>query len=710
MLQVRTFLRRYKHYLFLLLATLVVFWPLTFGIFSLKNDALVYFLPYRYHISESIQHGNFPWWNPYIYTGLPLHSDIQSGVWNPVVMLISLFTTYNMTTLQWELLFYLFIGAAGMYKLTRSFINNPATALVIASAYMCSGFMTDGASMVPWITSAAYLPFVFLFFYRLLHKPDLKTTLKFSVALALLITAGYPSFFIYSLYVMLAGTIAWVISNRKRKKSITPQLVYLFIAGTICLIICSPAILSWWDFFGYYDRGEGATLSRSLSNPFPPFSSLSYLLPSAVYKDHPWLLSDISARNASVGIFVFLLFVTSVFRKHSFVQKFILVGILFSFLFSLGNATPVREWCYRFLPLMDSFRHPSSIRLFTTIGILLMAAPLLNELSGNLAAVRKKLMLVCAGAALLIVTFMLFYSGNLRLFHTSIGLNKSFLERLGFADLLFFTGLIQLIFLSIFLFFLHTNRQRIILPLIVINSVICCWIAMPFTFISQVKTATINNHIASFTKGTPLPGNQSTVKANDSTFLGPYGYDNFYHKQITIQDHVITPTINNAYINFLADKQLRAIVADYPFIYFSDTSFLSTALPDSIVNKSTRIVSFDKSGRHQPVYGHTKGSIEPVHFSYNKMEFVTTSESSGLLNIFQQFNHNWQAKIDDKETGIYPANNAFMTIKVPAGKHTVSFQYIPVSPILFCLYLSGTMILLLLIYFIFQAIKHKRGV
>lgn len=275
MQKISIFLLAWKQYLLLLLITLVAYWPLTFHLFSLKNDALVYFLPYRYHISEAIQNGHFPWWNPYLYTGLPLHSDIQSGVWNPVVMFISLFTRYNLTVMQWELLFYLFIAATGMYKLVKEFNNSTGTAVIAATAYLCCGFMTDSGSIIPWITSAAYLPFVFLYFYRLLNKPGLKTTLKLSIALSLLLTAGYPSFFIFSLYILLAGFITWLIRYYKEKYV---KNVLSFFAATVLifLLIVSPAVLSWWDFFDYYERGSGASLARIQTNAFPP--SAVYLI------------------------------------------------------------------------------------------------------------------------------------------------------------------------------------------------------------------------------------------------------------------------------------------------------------------------------------------------------------------------------------------------------------------------------------------------
>ena len=91
-----------KYYIIIIATAFIAYWPLTLNVFSLKNDATTYFLPWRYHISEAIQNGYFPFWSPYLYTGLPLHSDIQSGVWNPVVFIVSLFTSYNMSVLQWE--------------------------------------------------------------------------------------------------------------------------------------------------------------------------------------------------------------------------------------------------------------------------------------------------------------------------------------------------------------------------------------------------------------------------------------------------------------------------------------------------------------------------------------------------------------------------------------------------------------------------------
>src|SRR5688572_28692404 len=105
------------HLLLLLLFALACYWPLTFGIFTAKNDNITQFLPVRFHVSEALRTGHLPLWSPYIYLGYPIHGDMQGGAWNPVVWLISVFGRYNVTSIHFEILFYIFIASVGMYRL-----------------------------------------------------------------------------------------------------------------------------------------------------------------------------------------------------------------------------------------------------------------------------------------------------------------------------------------------------------------------------------------------------------------------------------------------------------------------------------------------------------------------------------------------------------------------------------------------------------------
>jgi len=705
MQNISNFLKRQYHYLLLLLITMIAYWPLTFNLYSLKNDALVYFLPYRYHISEAIQNGYFPWWNPYLYTGLPLHSDIQSGVWNPVVMIISLFTTYNVTVLQWELLFYLLLAAIGMYKLVREFGCTKNTSLIAAVAYLCCGFITDSGSLVPWITSAAYLPFVFLYFFRLIHQPCLKNSLKLSLALSLLLTAGYPSFFIFCVYILFAAAIIQIVVSY-RNTELKSLLLFLSVSFIVFLIISSPAILSWWDFMSYYERGSGASLVKIQTNSFPVFSSISYLLPSAVSKDHEWLSTDRSARNASVGIFVFIFFLLGVAGKLKGLQRFFLVVLIFSFLFNLGNATPLREWCHRWLPFMNSFRHPASMRVFTSIAIILLAANPINEFFTSESFSRKRLTIIALSLVVFLLVLLVAYIPKSDWPHINFSLSgKALLDKLSFDDIVVLQGTIQILFLIPFIYFLFKRNKKYIPALFIINSVLFCWMALPFTFISQVKASTVNQYISSFPKGYPLPDlEKPVITSEDSLPPSPLGQEKFYNKTICIQNNVITPTINTSYGNFLNDKQLRSALNGYPFVYFSDISITST---DSLQGDK-KIVFFDKTGRSFPTTDHTNGTIRVLKFANNFLAFEIKEDGTGLLNLFQQYHHGWRAFEDDNEIPVYRTNRAFMSVPVSAGTHRITFRYEPLLIIKMAMYTSLFILLLIATFFIFRIVKYKR--
>ena len=192
----------YKNYFLLLVLCLLTFWPLTFGIFSVKNDAIHYFLPFRFQISEAIQNGEWSFWSPYVYLGYPIHGDMQSGAWNPVVWLISVFTRYDVTVFHFETMFYIFLAGVGMYKLINQLYRHSQTALLIAASYMLSGFMVNG-QLINWLAAAAFLPFVIHYYLIASRELTLMAAIKTGIALFFLFTAGYPSFFIITGYILL---------------------------------------------------------------------------------------------------------------------------------------------------------------------------------------------------------------------------------------------------------------------------------------------------------------------------------------------------------------------------------------------------------------------------------------------------------------------------------------------------------------------------
>lgn len=698
----------------LIAVTLIAYFPVSFFLFSLKNDSLVQYLPFRYHLSESIQHGYFPFWSPYLYTGFPVHADMQGMTWNPIVLIISLITRYNMSVLEFEVTIYLVFAAIGMYTLLKSFSLHRVICLVGGISYMSCGFINGSASVIPWISSAAFIPFVFIALKYLLERPSIKTSLLFGSALSLLFVCGYPTFFIYTSYLVIATIVAAMVFNRKNlREKINGKIAGLWLlGGLVFLLICAPAIISYIEFLPYYSRGAGITAAKAAENPFTLYSSLSFLLPNAVSKDHVWLNTDTSMRNSYVGIFVFALAALSLlFRKTNW-QKLILGITVFSFLLSLGSVTPLHRICYQFLPGFNTFRHPGNIRLFTSIGIILLAAIFIQEFIFEKKYSRQHListLYVLTGILLLPVIYSLvFQRGIISNIADAVATKqpKAFLDELRFPSMLLIQSLLQLAFTASMIFLIRKKNinQRVITVLFAANSILFCWIALPFNFISQIRAKAVNQYVASFPDGYPLPDIKSSVETeiiSDSTKFPVYGYPNFYSKKITIQDYIITPTMNKSYEEFNADKKLRAGLSGYPFVYLCDT--MVTEVPDPLHKKFT----YGCFNKNEPWKDSSNGSIILTDFTPNSFRFKVNSNQATMLTLFQQFNFNWKIYVNGNKQPVLRMNRAFMGAVVPAGMSDVRFEYRP-GKVIIAAWVSIVVLISIFIYAIISFIRNRK--
>ena len=148
-------------------------------------------LPWRYQLSESINNGYLPLWNPYINNGYPQMGQYET--WYPVSWIIAFLFKYNLQVLQYEFLFTLFIAGIGMYKLTALFEGISKTNRVAgAIAYMLCGLFISQSSHFGYIVAGAWMTFVFYFLIKFLQHPKWKYGINLVLFYFLLMTGGYP--------------------------------------------------------------------------------------------------------------------------------------------------------------------------------------------------------------------------------------------------------------------------------------------------------------------------------------------------------------------------------------------------------------------------------------------------------------------------------------------------------------------------------------
>jgi hypothetical protein len=705
-------IRTVKDLLFVSAAVFIAYWPVSFRIFSLKNDSMIQYLPYRYHLSEAIQHGYFPFWSPYLYTGFPVHADMQGMTFNPIVLILSLFTRYNMSVLQLEVTIYLVLAAVGMYSLLKSFGLSRMVSITGAISYASCGFINGSASVIPWISSAAFIPFVLLCFRKFIYAPQWVSAVQLSITLSLLFLCCYPTFFIYTAYLLVIIFLAAVFTTGKIRNAFLnfKSLAMLVTIWIIFLCICSPAIISYWEFLPYYSRGGGISLEKAGENPFTLISSISFLLPGTALTTHIGPDTDISMKNTYTGIFIVFLFFASLFKKYSREQSLVLALTLFSFLLSLGAFTPVHKLCYQLLPLFNSFRHPGNIRLFTTIGILLLTAIYTDKIfvpgcqPNKKKIIRFLLLMSCAMAALLIYFLATTEAGKglMQVIH-NIKQGALFPSELNPGLLTATECLLQIFFLlmAVVLIRIKTSSQKKIAGVFILNAIVFCWIALPFTFISKTRTQTVDAFLEPFTDGYPFPDLKKPVKAYlppETDTISGFGYQHFYSKDKFIHSHAVTPTLNRDYEKFIGNIHFRKLVNDYPFAYLADTIISE---PDALNYtgqvKHITLCSNSIAGINMKnVSG--EGVIAVKSFGPNGFVFETEQAAASLFTIFQQYNHNWKAIVNGKEVPILKVNIGFMGIPVQPGKNTIEFIYKP-RRVLQAGYLCiSTLIALLLIF------------
>ncbi len=686
----------WKPYLFLLFIAIIAYWPISFQLFSVKNDAIHYFLPVRYQISHSIQQGFFPYWSNSFYLGYPIHGDMQSGVWNPFVQLISLVTKYNITVFHFETLLYIFLAGAGMYKLSGIISGSDKARLAIATAYMLCGYILGSGEFINWLASAAFIPYVLCYYYRLLYKPGPGNALKTAIAIWLLLVCGYPADSIIMAYVLAGVCLYFLIKNRKLIRTdralAKKWLGYHCLLIIAALLLLSPALLSYFELLPYYGRGTGAGQAEAMMNSFDPKSPISFISPwAAVAGDFP-ASGDVTGRNIFLGIYTLVFAVAGIFSRNSPRKTILLIAAVSSFLFCLGDATPFRGICYDLIPGMDLFRHPSHFRLYTIIALLLLAAGALDRLFQKQDQPEKSTRYIMIGmGSLLLITLMISIlsgAGHFAGIFSAIGNRealRNFLQSITWKDMLLASCIIQLLFIAAYLFFTRNKKTistRTFLALHILNLVINSALALPATFVSKTPPAVINKLIrqqtalydpANYNK--PLAENSKDVFDHSNEI----GLSFFYSEKPGLTRITNSPAFLSSMDLFVQTRRLYDHIFQKPVAWLSQRDI---GLPDTVRLTDFPmdcIYTFPDKMDHSPYSScdTIAGSATITHVAPGRFTIKATTGFPCRLNLTQAYHHQWTARVNGRKVAVEKTNIAFMSIALPAGSSEIVWRYDP---------------------------------
>lgn len=637
---------------------IIAFSPVVFLQYPLIYDAIDVFYPGRFFTADCLKSGLLPLWNPYQHLGYPIFGDGSAGVWYPFVWLLGYLFGYDMAILHFEFILHIILAGIGMFCLLRRFRFSGPICFIFGTAYMLSGFFVGNAQHLPYVVSGTWLPFFLGSYFDVVERGKLIHALKAGFFVFLMLSGGYPPFVFILFYLVLVIFLARVVVLIRKGDllSFFPFLRLNFLIGLSSLLFSAVVLVSFYLISDKITRTAGFSLEQAQGGAFTINSFISFLVPFATVKSPDFLGTDISMANAYIGLvpLCFLLFFPFVCKKR--IHWFILVGSLFFMAASMGNALPVRELLYEYVPLMNLFRFPSVFRLFFMMGFLILAAYGFDFFL-KATDTRKYMFPVLVFILLCLVGLFLFGLSqsppDMKRFVTEELFSFNFYNVQ--SQHLVFHSLAQILFwILLFLIFLFFRFKHWILCIILVFSfaelIFAARLNAPYTvFYHEHPMGLVREVEKSFTAGFPIPELKPVGNFNDLMYhQGP-----FWHNTNTLHKTISADGFNSF--------QLQD---------FESFENLPVDLKQDILSRPVVFLApLDPSGTVQ------SGDISVVGFSPQYWKVSVNSPDSALLVLQQVYFPGWNATLNGEKTEISAVYEALMGLSLPPGEHIVEFSF-----------------------------------
>jgi hypothetical protein len=379
------------------------------------GDLASFLYPNYNFAARAIHSGTLPFWNPYLYGGMPFAADIQNALFYPVNLIVWLMApqiTYR--GMMGLAIFHVWLAGAAAYLCWRGTLQTEAgdssrlrtllPPLAGALAYMFSDFFIIHFGNLNLIAQAAWFPLIFLFFHRALTQPRLAPAVGAGVCFGVAATAGHmqPLLFIalvlalYAIYRLVAD---WRARSRglssRLSQSTAPSLsaphppapspsaphppapsplrgeggrgavgwllplAVLGLTLAIGLGLAAVALLPAIELAAYSPR---ATYDYTQASQYslPPAQLIGLLVPSFFGRDpaQHWGLWD-RVEVGYAGVLTLLLALLALLARRDRTTRPLAVLATFSLLAALGGYTVLHGWLYQLVPGLGGMRAPA---------------------------------------------------------------------------------------------------------------------------------------------------------------------------------------------------------------------------------------------------------------------------------------------------------------------------------------------------------------
>jgi len=702
----------------------VVFTNLTF----VYRDFMRYFYPlYQYGVL-CLKQGIIPFWNPYIYCGMPFLALIQLAIFYPLSIIFYLFPF--IFSLKLFIISHYFLSGLFIYLLMRDWNLDTPSALISSITYTFSGYMLSCVDLTNTLISATWLPLIFFLYSRAIKRRGFLFTIFTGISLGVQLLGGDPVVF----YITLMALFLFACLH------FSFQAFFRYLLAVIVSIgLTLFQTLPFFELTLLSRRAKGIGICEATTWSLSPYELLNLICPFFTNANN--LLQQHFFENLSLGILPIFFSLIAIFFV-SFKNKKLIIfwaGLLLLFItLSLGKNFGVYKFFYEHLPFFTMIRYPVKFFCIVNFAISILAGFGFKYLLDNPR--QKMYFLLTAFSLITICIFFLIYNYEESFFFRVVYKSPhnyiynpsiSILFLIGISFLIavynkkikmptFSFATTTLVFLNLIIFGTDIN------PLINQNLYTNIpktveFIQMEDNFSRFLLSSTTEERYRSIISkplGQLFREFQSVLAPNTSLYyllFDAYGYeaipirdyDRFIYyvkNESLLKTLKLISMINVKYIiseEPILEKGLKLKLkirdGDRIIRIYQNPNVLSRAYLVSkvIVVKERKKVfkalcsDYFEPGKeiileedvfhtkyHIP---NTKYQIKTIDYQPNRIILYAFSPRDCILFLSETYYPGWKAYVDGQETKIYRANYIFRAIKFPAGNHKVEFIYFPIT-------------------------------
>jgi hypothetical protein len=696
----------------------------------------------QFLFDEIHRHHSIPFWNPFIFGGMPYWAHFESTIFYPLGFLFWLLPADR--AYGYTMFIHLALAGTFMFILARNFRISRWGSLIAGAVYMGNGFVMALlylGQMSP-VQSYIWLPLII----TLLHLSLIKERPVIYAATAgmlwgIQILAGAPQDAFYTLIASLLFLL-WHIKPLWRdgrettlRPALSASLLFLFGAG-----LASMQLLPAFELIGESVRASLDGYDMVTQGSYPPEGLIRILMPhffgdytqaSFWVSNVPWSISE---QNLYVGILPMFLLLFTPYGQTESRRIIFFAGSLaiVSLLLAMGKHTPLYKGAY-LLPGFDRFRSPFRIIVLWVFAVGLLSGKGIDHFYNLMKTGKGGLRLVILSCLVIIPIALALWlhmvpTMTLKIFSPFI-LEEAIPSKMGLAAQAITGELHRFVLIGsaiIYLILLIAKgtvkvRQGVIL-LSIFTMMDLAWINgravqnadRTYKWISEIKEG-LDAKLAEDRSLYRVGSFRFALGPNLDMYLGYQGVGGFtalfldrYYRYMNTYAEGHLP---EGWQNFFYGRERNAVLMDllnvkYEIDHQSKRVMLrKTFLPRAFTVPDaerlqeeemldrltaphfnpTESVLFEEKSDIAPFTGERKkqgkGSAEAKILAYRPDHIFLSVETRdpGYLFLSEIHYPGWKAFVDEDPRPIYRGNYLFRVIEFPGGRHTVRFVFDPFS-------------------------------